>query len=296
MGNLMSQRWIASLCVALFATTLITSCGGDKPERNKEYDNYSDVKNKGKSDASTAVEDSGDGDFGPTGGKPATTSCDEIMTKVVANSGQIKGQIKYKGTPRKPAAIDMSKDKWCSDTHSASYEDLLVSDGGGLENVVVYVSKGFNDIDFDAPTEPVLLDQRGCVYIPHVVCGVVGQDIKIRNSDDTSHNYNFTSRKNPAVNKTQPTPSTNTESLFEKSDMSGNFQCDIHGWMKAPVRVFSHPYFAVTDAEGNFEIKNLPAGSYQVSFLHERENLTSAAQTVTVSAGQAAAVTATMGG
>ncbi|HGY92106.1 MAG TPA: hypothetical protein ENK43_13125 [Planctomycetes bacterium] len=294
----MMRRWIALFMIVATASMFMTACGGKESKRNrpKNYKDYKSGTNTGSE--STAKSDmggsGGDGNFGPAGGQMPTTNCDDIA-KGVANSGSIKGQVKYKGKARKPKPIDMSKDPWCAKNHVATYEDLLVSDSGGLKNVVVYVSKGLNKFEFQPPSSPALLDQRGCKYIPHVLCLVAGQELQVRNSDDTSHNYHFTSQLNDSVNKTQPKPATDIVDQLQTPDLSGAFQCDIHGWMKAPTRIFAHPYWAVTDDEGNFEIKNLPAGTYEISFLHERGSLKAPSQSITVSAGQAAMVNATMG-
>ena len=218
-------------------------------------------------------------------------SADDIAAGRVPNAGTLKGTIKYAGKAANRKVINTSKTPYCVQAGEIRTEDLVVSDQGGLKNVLVHVSRGFIGYGFQAFSKARLVDQTGCRYVPHVVAAMAGQELAVRNSDNTSHNYHFTGIANDEINKTQPSPTTDSVFLPEP-ELGASFACDIHPWMRAPVYVLSHPYFAVTGDDGSFEIKGLPPGTYEISFEHERGDMKCAPQTVTIEAGKAAVINA----
>lgn len=289
--------------VILFAVTAtmlpLTGCSDSSPKRRgpqnyREYRAANDPRFKAD-DNSGPVISSDDGDFGPASGEMAVLSADEIAAGKVANAGSVKGMIKYGGKAANRKMLNVTKTPYCVEwgqaNHQIQTEDLVVSDSGGLANVVVYVSKGFNRFEFSPYSEARLVDQMGCRYVPHVLVAMTGQELAIRNSDKTSHNYHFTGRANDEINKTQAKPTTDTEILGEP-ELGASFACDIHPWMRSPTYIFKHPYYAVTAEDGSFEIKGLPAGTYEIAFEHERGDMSCASQTVTIEAGKAAAINA----
>jgi plastocyanin len=165
----------------------------------------------------------------------------------------------------------MSSDPFCAREHpnGASFERFVV-DNGGIENVFVYVKDGVGSYYFDVPTTPVKLDQRGCRYIPHVIGARAGQPIEIGSSDATLHNVHALARVNEEFNFALQTAGTNRTKTFTKPEVMIMFKCDVHNWMNAYVGVLDHPYFAVTEDGGKFELKNLPAGTYTVEAWHEK--------------------------
>ena len=263
--------------------------GGPKrrgPQNYRQYRAENDPRWAGDSDDGDATLSSDDGEFGPTSGTLSVLASDLIRGGKVPQSGRLKGTIKYSGKATKAKTIDVSKDGWCNSKHTVINESLVVDGAGGLKNVFVFVSKGFNRFSFEPPSEAALLDQSGCKYIPHVLTLMAGQELKVRNSDHTSHNYNFTTRANDAFNRTQAEPKTDIVDTLVTAELGATFRCDIHPWMVAPTFIMAHPYFAVTDEMGNFEIKGLPPGNYEISFIHERSDMNCAAQTVIIAAGQ----------
>ncbi|MFT7616486.1 MAG: plastocyanin [Planctomycetota bacterium] len=293
---LMSHGKLApSLVLLLLVSSLmpLVGCdGGPKrrgPQNYTEYRAINDPRYRGAKGG--AVEDTGDGDFGPTSGEVSVTSSDAIRTGTVPNSGTVKGMVKYTGKASKPKKINNSKTGYCVEAATLYREDLLVSNSGGLQNVVVYISKGFQRFEFEPSASPFQINQQACRYVPHIVAAMAGQELAIQNSDKTPHNYHFSGLANPGINKTQAVPTTNTE-VLENPEVGASFACDIHPWMQAPVYIFKHPYFTVSSEDGSFEIKNLPAGTYQISFAHERNDMKTVVQTVTIEPGKEVAINA----
>ena len=157
--------------------------------------------------------------------------------------------------------------------------------GGGLKDVLVYIKSGVSG-SYPAPTEPVLLDQKGCMYHPHIITVQVGQPLKIRNSDDTLHNIHPHPTVNQEFNVGQPRQGMESTKTFDKPEVPIPVGCDVHPWMRSYIAVLNHPFFAVTKEDGTYEIKGLPPGEYQIEAWHEK--LKNQTQKVTVKDGDKA--------
>ena len=156
----------------------------------------------------------------------------------------------------------MSADPYCAKTHSSSApstEDLLTDANGGLENVVVFVSGGLEAATFPVPDEPVMMEQKGCQYKPHVLAMRAGQKLKVVNDDATAHNIHPMPNNNREWNVSQPA-GTPVEQVFAREEVAISVKCNIHPWMRSYIAVVKNPYFAVTDKNGAFELKDLPPG------------------------------------
>lgn len=200
-------------------------------------------------------------------------------------AGGIKGTVKYEGKVPKMKPIRMAADPICDGKHTqgpARLEWLLAGPEGVLKNVFVYVEKGLEGKEFKTPETAVTIDQRGCIYVPHVSGVQVGQKIDILNSDGTLHNVHAMPKvkKNVAFNEAMPGARKKITKKFDEKEVMVRIKCDVHPWMGAFVGVLDHPFFAVTDNAGNFEIKGLPAGTYTLTAWHER--LPAKSTTVTV--------------
>ena len=200
--------------------------------------------------------------------------------------GGIKGTVKFDGKAPKMKPIKMSADPICDGKHAdgpARSEWLLSGSEGELKNVFVYIEKGLEGKSFKTPEKAVTIDQKGCVYIPHVIGVQVGQKIEILNSDGTLHNDHAMpkNRNNDAFNEAMPGARKKITKQFDDEELKLRIKCDVHPWMGAFIHVMNHPFFAVTDKAGNFKIEGLPAGTYTVTALHER--LPPKSTTVTVS-------------
>jgi plastocyanin len=186
--------------------------------------------------------------------------------------GTLKGQVVFAGDP--PAAkVLFEKGKAAKDPEVCAKDapllsERLVVDGAtkGVKNVLVYLSKPTSVSD-DAKkayaAHPVMFDQTKCVFDPHVLGIMAGEPITLKSSDPVNHNINA-KLKTSAFNQLLA-PQGKTEFKPTGPERTpAEVTCDIHPWMKAWWMVLDHPYFAVTDAKGYFEIKNAPAGTQKV--------------------------------
>jgi plastocyanin len=197
----------------------------------------------------------------------------------------ITGTVKYEGTAEKPRPVRMDSDPLCMPEGPQTSEVLLVGPGNGLQNAFVYVKDGLGDRKFPPPQTPVVLAQRGCKYVPHVFGVQVGQPVTIVNDDPTLHNVHAVPKGNREFNFGQPLKGMKTTRTFDRPEVMVPFKCDVHGWMAAFGGVLPHPYYAVSSADGSFEIKGLPAGTYTVEAWHERLGTRTATITVDGKAG-----------
>jgi len=153
--------------------------------------------------------------------------------------------------------------------------------------------KGISGKPAGAATPPVVLDQKGCLYEPQIFAIQTGQKILVKNSDLVMHNVhiNPTATGNNQANNspTQMPSSPEVTFTFNKPESFMKFQCDVHPWMFAWVTVVDHPYFAVTDKDGKFTIKDVPPGKYTVTASHRKAAPTGVDQEVEVKADGAKA-------
>jgi plastocyanin len=179
----------------------------------------------------------------------------------------VSGTVKFDGTAPKPAKIDMSQDPACKGTNEA--ENIVVS-GGDLANVFVYVKDGLGNRSFDVPKDPVTIDQQGCKYHPHVLGLMTGQNVQIKNDDQTTHNIHPTPKDNREWNESQPPSAAPIEKSFAREEIMLPVKCNQHPWMKMYINVVKSPFYAVTDKSGKYEIKGLPPGTYTIAFVQEK--------------------------
>jgi len=229
--------------------------------------------------------DAGGGDSG--GGAAAVENPVDAAT-----AGNISGSIAFEGEAPAMQAIDMEEEPVCADKHASTpmTEDVVVNDNGTLANVFVYVKEGLESLQFPTPSQPVMLDQNGCMYRPHVLGVMVGQDITIKNSDGLLHNINASPTENRGFNMSQPVAMEGTRS-FRVAEVMVPLRCDVHGWMTAYIGVLDHPFHAVSGGDGSFDLSTLPPGDYVIEAWHERYGTQT--QNVTVVTGETATVTFT---
>jgi plastocyanin len=181
-----------------------------------------------------------------------------------ATAGILKGTVRFQG--RKPArkAIDMSGDPACVEAHhvKAYDESLVVNSNGTLANVFIYIKRGLEEKKFEAPAAPVTIDQRGCWFRPRIIGIQTGQTLQVTNSDPVTHNIHPLAQINREWNHSQGQGDAPLARKFIKQEVMIRVKCNIHSWMRAYIGVLDHPYFAVTGADGAYEIKNLPPGDY----------------------------------
>jgi plastocyanin len=210
---------------------------------------------------------------------PAATPIDPATVATVS------GTVKFDGAVPKASKIDMSQDPACKGMNEA---ENVVADGGHLANVFVYVKDGLGSRTFDVPKDPVVLDQQGCKYHPHVLGVMAGQTVQIKNDDQTTHNIHPTPKDNREWNESQPPSSPAIEKNFAREEIMLPVKCNQHPWMKMYVNVVKSPFYAVTDKSGKYEIKGLPPGDYTIAFVQEK--LGEQDQKVTVAAKESKTV------
>jgi len=185
------------------------------------------------------------------------------------STGTVTGKVTFTGTTPKMKPIDMSKEPSCAKLHStpATSENVVTGPGNSLEWVVVYVSAG--DQGSVPPTQKAKIDQKGCVYLPHVLAIQVGQTVEITNDDSTSHNIHAMAKANQEWNKSQTAGSTPIESKYDKPEFIA-LKCNVHPWMHGYLAVLSTSHFAVSGPDGSFTIKDLPPGKYTLTAWQEQ--------------------------
>ncbi len=207
------------------------------------------------------------------------TSSGPTGTPYVAsgNEGTVTGTVAFTGAPDAPQAIDMNADSACAQKNPNAVAETVVVKDGKLQNVFIYIKDGttadgkkITGFAFPVPTQPVTLDQDGCHYVPHVIGIQANQPFEVKNSDPTSHNVNVQGKQNPPWNVVQGPNGQPILQKFPRPESAIPIKCNQHPWMKAWVGVLSHPFFAVSGADGSFTIKNLPPGKYNLVAWHER--------------------------
>jgi plastocyanin len=200
----------------------------------------------------------------------------------------VSGRATLDGVPPANEKVTMTTDPFCAG-HNPGETELpayAVGPDGALANVLVRVTGGVTGV-YPAPAQARTLDQKGCAYSPRVLALVTGQPLDIVSSDATLHNVHAAAKENKAFNLGMPAPGTRYTRTFGKPEIVP-FKCDVHPWMRAWVAVVPHPFFAVTGADGRYEIPGLPAGTYTLEAWHER--LPAQTFTVTVTEGEAKAL------
>ncbi|HYN10201.1 MAG TPA: carboxypeptidase regulatory-like domain-containing protein [Vicinamibacterales bacterium] len=190
-----------------------------------------------------------------------------------ATAGAVTGRVTFDGQVPAAETIRMNTDQKCVQGAGPNPQSdaVLVAADGSLKNVFVYVKDGLDSAySFAVPTEAAVLDQKGCIYTPRVLGVRAGQALEIVNSDPTVHNVHAVPMSNQEFNKGQPFQGMRERQVFTVPEVMVRFMCNVHGWMAAHVGVVAHPFFAVTDASGKFELKGLPPGTYTLEAWHEK--------------------------
>jgi hypothetical protein len=209
-----------------------------------------------------------------------------------AGEGKITGSVKLDGTAPHMRGIDMSKDPWCVKQHAnspAHLETVVVGEGNGLENVVLYLSQGLSGgAESQVPSSEPVFDQKNCMYVPHVLAMDTNQKFKVITSDQTTHNIH--PLPNPMTgnipwNESQPPGAAPIVKSWKAEEVPIPVQCNIHPWMHGWFVVVKGPY-ATTDDKGDYTIENVPPGSYTVTAWQETYGTQT--QKATVSSGGAA--------
>lgn len=207
---------------------------------------------------------------GGTKTEPPAATAKAAPAADLTDAGAVEGVISYAGSDP-DSKIDLSADPTCQELHDSPVEtQTVVGDGEGhLGNVFVYVKQGLEGESFPVPKEPNVLEQKGCMYVPHVSGMMVGQELLVRNDDPTLHNVHAHPDTNREFNQGQPFQGMEMTRTFDRPELMMPFKCDVHPWMRAYVNVVDNPEFAVSAADGRFSIDKLPPGDYVLEAVHE---------------------------
>ena len=266
-GPVIRFRFAALCAAALMGTALLSGCGGK--DDDEDQPKSARAKGAAKDGAGATSAPAASAAAGPAAGAMGAAS--------------ITGKIVFEGAVPAADKFKMSADAFCAKLHpgDVNREDIAIASDKGLSNVFVYVKSGISGT-YPAPAAAATIDQKGCTYHPHVFGMVAGQSLEILNSDDTLHNIHSLPEKNEAFNLGMPVKGMKYTKKFDKQEVMIRIKCDVHGCMSAYCGVLSHPFFAVTAADGTYTIKDLPAGTYTIEAWHEK--LGTQTQQVTVGA------------
>jgi plastocyanin len=253
----MSNRkyfWLAALAAV---PIVAAGCGGGAKEETPAFEEKSASTT---TTTTTAV----------APGAPATSAA---APAVAAGGATISGKITLAGTAPAMEKLKMDADPYCKTMHTTSVQSQeVVANNGALQWVMIYVKSGLPAGNkYAVPGEPVTLDQKGCMYTPHVFGVRAGQKVKIVNSDATLHNIHPLPAVNAQFNIGMPLQGMSQEKAFDKAELPPfHIKCDVHKWMSSYCGVFDHPFFAVTDKDGNYKITGLPPGTYVIESWQEK--------------------------
>jgi plastocyanin len=196
-------------------------------------------------------------------------------------TGTLKGVVTFEGTPPKRDPLVAKGDQSVKDAAVCSVdavpdESFLVNEESkGIANVFIFLEKAPAAVKPPQPKEKELVfDQKGCRFIPHVLCIQVGQKVIVKSDDAVPHNTHTHPFRNSGFNQTiAANDRKGVELIYTRPErIPVEVRCDFHKWMVARHMVLDHPYMAVTDSNGQFEIQNLPAGNHKFKIWQEKDN------------------------
>jgi len=212
----------------------------------------------------------------------ATTAPAAGKTVDAATAGSVSGTVTLDGKAPALKPINMSAEPYCQKAHSSPVvpPEVVTGDKGSLANVVIFVKEGLGDYTFDTPKDTVPLDQKGCMYDPHIIAVMAGQTLEVKNDDQTTHNIHPMPKDNREWNKSQAPGAAPIDDSFARAELAIPVKCNVHPWMKSYIFVFKNPYYAISSKDGKFELKNLPPGTYTIEAWQEKYGVVD--QTVTI--------------
>jgi hypothetical protein len=188
----------------------------------------------------------------------------------VDSPGTISGVVKWTGPALKIPKLPITKNSDVCDPDSKKTRDLerlLIDSDGGVANTVIYLRDVTEGKAMDLPPALQHLDQKDCRYVPHILIVPEGSPLQIRSSDSLLHTVHMAG----AASNNIPFPFQNQDiQIPMKRSGVIDLKCNAgHVWMNAEVLVVKHPYYAVTDEHGSYELKDVPPGEYEIEAWHE---------------------------
>ena len=197
-----------------------------------------------------------------------------VLVAGSAMAGSISGTVTYDGKVPNLKPLAMDADPVCASKHKEPVPNQMLElgkTGNTMGNILVRVTSGLPaGKTYPAPKDPVVMDQNGCIYQPHVFVLQQGQTWKVLNSDGVLHNVHALPKTNAQFNMAMPPNRKEAEHTFDKKEDPFVVKCDVHPWMTAWTTVTDNPFFSVTKEDGKFTIKDLPAGTYEIEAWHEK--------------------------
>ena len=225
-------------------------------------------------------------DESATAGNPSNTDAENATPNEPAEPVQAGATGTFSGTVildgAAPELADLVKagdadvkDKEVCGVNGVPDESLVVGEGNGLANVFVYLRRAPKGYTSEVPDEPVVLDQEGCVFLPHAALIQTGQQVLVKSNDAVLHNVHTFPARNQSTNvPVNAKDREGVELVYTRAESDPlQVKCDIHTWMSSYHLVLDHPFMAVTDANGKFSISDLPAGDYEFRIWHETGKL-----------------------
>jgi plastocyanin len=197
-----------------------------------------------------------------------------LLVSVSAFAATITGTVTYEGKVPNLRPLSMDADPVCASKHKEPVPNQMLElgkTGNTMGNIIVRVVSGLPaGKTYPPPKDPVVMDQNGCIYEPHVFVIQEGQTFKVLNSDGILHNVHALPKVNSQFNMAMPPSRKEAEHVFDKPEAPFEIKCDVHPWMTAYTMVVTNPFYSVTKEDGKFTISNLPAGTYEIEAWHER--------------------------
>jgi hypothetical protein len=189
--------------------------------------------------------------------------------------GSLVGRFTFNGTsptlaPLVAQGAAVKDAQYCS-AEAVPNQSLVVGSDGGIQDVFIYLSDAPDGYEPAGELEPVVLDQKGCTFLPHGQVLQTGQTLIVKNDDGCAHNTNIQTVRNTIFNSVvEPNDREGKTHVYEKVERTPvPVKCDFHAWMSARMLIIDHPFAACSKADGRFEIKNLPPGKYSFLVWHE---------------------------
>jgi hypothetical protein len=201
----------------------------------------------------------------------------------------IKGNVRYTGAPIEKKKVSVTIDQYICGKEKEP-EDLMLSSNNGIRNAVVSLQNPPPNIKPDWKLPPAKMDQTQCSFVPRVVIVPVGETMEFLNSDRLLHNVRSAAKENSPFNRAQPHART-ISFVFKQPELL-RVDCDLHSWMRGWVVVAAHPFYAVTNEQGEFSLENVPPGKYTLQVW--QESLGNMTQEVTVGSKGTTTVTINM--
>jgi plastocyanin len=262
---------LTALVLAVGGLLIVAGCGGGSTSRptitvkpDKE-DGGAQVANAGKTG---------------TGG---------VIPPPVRGPGDLAGVIKYTGGPGSTGLPSgyIDKDAYCTSIKGKiPNQSIVVGQGNGLKNVVIYLDRKPRGYSSAVPKDPVIFDQKFCTFEPHVLTMRAGQTVEVKNNDVPTHNTHTYPNNNPFYNKSLSSGKTDDFVYRNPEKVPVKVKCDVHPWMSAYHVPLDHPFVAITDEKGAFKISGIPSGTYKVNVWQEKGGFLEKGMTITIEAGK----------